>query len=433
MRADAVLGVLDDKMLKKRITAAFPLNRNLYRYGQVSAYFSRAEAFVDQLAEQAPQLPAEKSLALVDYALSRLDRALETLDDSGGFRFHCEDTLQTLHIQTVKRLDWSSDKLAAYLYHKAFGSENSYPAIPSAYAEALGDSGMAAYEVLLQQAWDALPALPAKADWMEQYRYIRLRDPLLKRAAAAGDLPAMLALYEKTASKERDCLDAAKLCLEHEAWDRLEEWLTRAKGAVAGTFPPQHIERQRLEVRLLLHRGEVESASELQWSIYQHTQQLDDYRQLVEMASEHGLTTDYRQRARDWLKERLEPAAKPRLGWVSRAEDSLLAIYLYEGCLVDAQLLCTERQVSPSLLLQLARALPESDERLSLYLRLVRHEVRQTNNNSYRQGIALLQELRDTLETTAQREAFSQSLIRLRTEFKQKRNFIKWLNEVFTK
>jgi uncharacterized Zn finger protein len=32
-------------------------------------------------AEQPPQLPAEKSLALMDYALSRMDRALETLDD----------------------------------------------------------------------------------------------------------------------------------------------------------------------------------------------------------------------------------------------------------------------------------------------------------------------------------------------------------------
>lgn len=161
--ADAVLGVLgvlDRKALKKRITAAFPVNRDLYRYGQVSAYFARAEAVVEQLAEQAPQLPAEQCLKLVDYALSRLGRALETIDDSGGFRFHCDPTLQTLHVQTVTRLDWSPERLAAYLFEKAFGDEDLYPKIPGAYAQALGEAGMAAYQARLQQAWDALPAPP---------------------------------------------------------------------------------------------------------------------------------------------------------------------------------------------------------------------------------------------------------------------------------
>lgn len=432
LRADAVLGVLDHKALKKHITAAFPVNRDLFRYGQVRSYFAKAESVVEQLAEQAPQLPAENCLTLVDYALSRMDRALDTIDDSGGFRFHCEQVLHALHVQTVKRLDWSPDTQAAYLYDKAFGSEDTYPVIPDAYAEALGDSGMAAYHACLQRAWDGLPELPEKAEWSEQYRYIRLRDPLFRRAEAAGDLSAMLALYEKTASKERDCLDAAELCIEHEAWDRLEPWLTRARKAASGKFPHQQIERQRLEVRLHLHRGEADAAAALQWEIYRHTQQLEDYRQLVALASEHGLAVDYRQRARDWLMEGLDQSLESPFGWAPRAVNSLLELYLFEGCLTEARALCAERQVSHRLLHQLARALEDLDESLPLYLRLVRHEVRQTNNHSYRHGIALLQELHDTLETSAQRQAFEQSLMQLRTEFKQKRNFIKWLNEAFS-
>lgn len=431
LRADAVLGVLDHKALKKRITAAFPINRDLYRYGQVSAYFARAEAVVEQLAEQAPQLPAEKCLTLVDYALSRMDRALETIDDSGGFRFHCEATLQTLHVQTVTRLDWSPDKLAAYLYDKAFGSEDMYPLIPDAYAEALGEAGMAAYHACLQRAWDALPELPAKAGWSEQYRYLRLRRPLFKRAEAAGDLPAMLALYEKTASKERDCLDAAELCIAHEAWDEVEPWLARAKRAMSDQHPHQQIERQRLEIRLLLHRGEADAAAALQWDIYRHTQQLEDYRRLVALAAEHGLAIDYRQRARDWLVARLDKGPPSPFAFAPRAENSLLEIDLFEGRLAEAQALCAERAVAPGLLHQLAQALKDPDESLPLYLRLVRHLVRQTNNQGYRDGIALLQELQGTLVTSAQREAFEQALTQLRTEFKQKRNFIKWLNEAF--
>ncbi|WP_133635336.1 SWIM zinc finger family protein [Halomonas ventosae] len=432
LRADAVLGVLDHKALKKRITAAFPLNRDLYRYGQVSAYFARAEAVVEQLAEQAPQFPAEQCLTLVDYALSRLGRALETIDDSGGFRFHCEATLQTLHVQTATRLDWSPEKLANYLYDKAFGgSEDSYPSIPDAYAQALGEAGMAAYHARLQQAWDALPALPAEAGWSQQYRYIRLRRPLFERAEAAGDLSAMLALYQKTASKEPDCLDAAELCIEHGNWDELETWLARAKRAASHQFPHQQVERQRLEVRLHLQRGEVDAAAALQWDIYQQTRQLADYRQLAALADEHDLAIDYRQRAHDWLVEGLDQTPQLPFGWGPRMVDSLLELYLFEGRLAEAQALCAERAVGPGLLHQLAKALKDPDESLPMYLRLVRHSVCQTNNRAYREGIALLQELKGSLVTPVQQAAFEQALTQLRTEFKQKLNFIKWLNEAF--
>jgi len=68
MRADSELGILDAKALKKRITAAIPYNRNLYRYNQVRSYFSQVETVMDHLCEMAEELPAEDTLKLVDYA-----------------------------------------------------------------------------------------------------------------------------------------------------------------------------------------------------------------------------------------------------------------------------------------------------------------------------------------------------------------------------
>jgi len=432
MRADAVLGVLDHKTLKKRITAAFPTNRNLFRLGQVHAYFAKAEPVVDQLVEQAPQLPADKALVLVDYALSRLDRGLETIDDSGGFRLHCEMDLQTLHIGTVQRLDWPAEKLAAHLYELAFGERyERYPPIPDAYAEVLGEAGLEAYHACLKRAWDVLPALSGNADWSEKFRYLRLRDPMLKRAEDAGDLATMLALYQKTANDERDCLDAAKACITHGDWDQVEWWLARAAKVESKDRPRCTDERQRLEIRLRLHRGEAEAAAQLQWEIYQHRFRIEDYRYLVELAEAHGIAVDYRQRACDWLTERLDQASGPRFAWALTPENSLLEIYLFEERLNEAQALCAEYKVAPSLLHQLAKALDDPDQSLPLYMRLVRSEVQRTDNQAYRQGIVLLQELRDTLETSAQYEAFANEVAQLRTKFKQKRNFIKWLNEAF--
>ncbi|WP_338578738.1 hypothetical protein [Halomonas salifodinae] len=230
----------------------------------MSAYFAKAEAVVDQLAEQAPQVSAEQCLPLVDYALSRLGRALETIDDSGGFRYHCEGTLQRLHVQAVARLDWPAETLAAYLYDKAFGDHyDFYPEIPGAYAEALGSEGREAYHACLQQAWDALPSLSPGADWSEQYRYLRLRGPLLERAEACGDFPAILALHQKSAIKAQDYLEIAELCMAHDAWEQVETWLAQAAKVEDKRYPHCRLERERLRVRLLLHRGEGEVAVEL--------------------------------------------------------------------------------------------------------------------------------------------------------------------------
>ncbi|WP_172118173.1 SWIM zinc finger family protein [Halomonas hibernica] len=433
LKADAALGVLDHKALKKRITAAFPINRGLFRYSQVSHYFSKAEAVIEQLAEQVPQLPSVKSLALVDYALARMDKALETIDDSGGFRFHCEHLLHTLHIKTVKRLDWPADKLADYLYEKSFGGEEDrYPPIPDAYLDVLNQASQNAYHERLQQALDELPNQTATMEWDDRYRLTRLREPLLKRAQAAGDLPAILALYQKTISDEKDCLEAAELCIAYEAWDQVAAWLTYAAECEAKNNHRWQLERNRLEIRLKLHRGEADAAAEQQWGIYQHTQQLEDYRQLVTLIEAHQLATDYRQQACDWLLKCItQPSEKMPFYQVQRAKDSLLEIYLHEGRLDDAQALCAEHKVSAHLLYQLAKALPSPDAQIPLYLRLVRLYVEQTNKQGYRQGIALLKELKKSLQTPAQYSAFAHMLTQLHSEFKAKRNFIKWLNEAF--
>lgn len=184
-------------------------------------------------------------------------------------------------------------------------------------------------------------------------------------------------------------------------------------------------------IRLLLHRGETEVAAERQWQIYQQTQQLDDYRHLLALAEEHGLATDYRQQVHDWLTERLDQVPQNPWAFAPQAINSLLEIYLFEHRLDDALTLCADRPVNGGLLLKLAQALGDPDKSLPLYLRLVRSEVRNTDNKSYRRAIAQLEELHGTLDTVAQQQAFATALIELRVEFRQKRNFIKWLNEAF--
>lgn len=433
LRADAVLGKLDHKALKKRITAAFPINRDLFRYAQVRAYFDKAEHVIDTLAEQIPQLPSDKALTLVEYALTRMSRALETIDDSGGFRFACEYTLQTLHVQTLKRLDWGAEALAAYLFDKANGTQQeSYPPIPEAYTEVLQDAGIEAYHVLLQRAWDAMPPLPEDAKWQQVSPYLNIQTPLMKRAKERGDINAILALYDKTAVRDIDCLRAAEECVAFGAWEQLPDWLARTERLEAKNAGIFHkIERWRLHIQLDIHHQNFTAAAERQWHIFQQTRSLNDYIALIKLADDGHLESDYRLLAKSWLNEKLTQS-QGNAFYVMRPVDSLLAIYLHEGEIDQAQALCNAHTVSTELLHTLAQSLPTPEEALPLYRRLAGFHVNQTNNDGYRHAIALLKEFEATLTTNAQHRDFAQLLQELRATFKQKRNFIKWLNEAYS-
>lgn len=435
LRADSALGTLDHKALKKRITAALPLKRELYRYSQVKAYFANAEPTIETLTEQLPSLSPEKSLTLIDYALSRLSRVLESIDDSGGFRFPIEQQLQELHVQTLKQLAWPVDKQAKYLYDIiSSGQEDTYAAIPSAYNDVLGEDGLAAYNALLQAELDKLPPLPANATWDTEYRYIRLTMPLMDHAKERRDIDAMLALYAKTASKPLDCLRAAQACVELGAWEHLPEWIERLRRLPKPQHQRFQIERQRLEIQLNLHQSKIEAAAKQLWALYQHTFCLDDYKWLCDIADAYQLEEDYRQQVTRWLKEQL---ITPKANGAStkayahvRYANCLLEIYLNEDDLPQALMLCETYQVDPSLLYQVARKAPPQAS-LPLYRRLAESHIQVTQNSHYQQAVKLLKELKGRLTTDAQHEAFTQLLNDLAHDFKAKRNFIKYLKEAF--
>ena len=131
-------------------------------------------------------------------------------------------------------------------------------------------------------------------------------------------------------------------------------------------------------------------------------------------------------------QEQIDKSPEAPWGYAPKVVNSLLEIYLYENRLAEALAFSSDRPVAAGLLLRLAQQLGDPDQSLPLYVRLARSEVRNTDNKSYRRAIAQLRELHGTLETLEQRREFAEALEELRTEFRQKRNFIKWLNEAFS-
>ena len=428
MRADRDLGILDIKALKKRITAAIPYNRNLYRYKQVRNYFVQVETMMDQLSEMAEQLPAEDALKLVDYALQRICRALETIDDSGGFRFGAIEILHMAHIKACNRLNWSKKKIANYLLDLVFGEQQDfYPAIPASYAEALGDGGMSLFNSSLQAKWDALPPLKQGADYDEKWPYLQLQYMLEQQAILSNDSHAIIRLKQKTATDLYNYQDLAEHLLEIGDYAGVETWLEKCRQAGERDY---HQRTEHIQINLSRARELWSEALEQQWTLYQNSQKLDDYLAILELSEKAGDKQDWREKVIQFLKKQSQ--SKTRAHWSTSITDNLLKIYLQHKAFEEALALVTKEQANPTLLLRLAWNISDQPEKaFPLFQRVIESRISLANNNAYHDAIKLLQEMAEKMQSRLQKQKMKELLEQLRKKFRAKRNFIKWLNDAF--
>lgn len=434
LRADLALNKIDDKAIKKRITAALPYNRNYYRYAQVRSYFAQAEPTIELLVEQAPSLEANKALALVDYSLQRLEKALATIDDSGGFRLDVEETLQTLHIATLERMGWDSEQLVSYLESlEASDCSESYPAIPDAYYDLLGEEGLCLYVQHKQVIWDALPPLPPQADWDKKYPYLRLSHLLIAHAQATDDTVAEIALLEKMATEVRDCVELCERLMTLDLWPQVEMWLSKAKqwkkkSSPRPTMYDRNVDIERIELKLFLHKGDLAAALQKQWEIYQVQSSIDNYKQLLDLAAQCSEREKWYNKVFATLHATIEKPDKKY--FLDYKLDHLIELYLHEKKNDDALMLINKYKVSENALHAVIKAFYKHPViSMPLYQRLADMHIRRANNDAYKQGIIILLECKNSLQNQAHNNAFALMEEELRTRHKAKRNFIKYLNE----
>ncbi len=435
LKAEIAAGKLDHKAFKKRFTKAIPYNRHLYRYAQVRDYFARIELVVDKLAEFRSDFKAVDVMGLVDYALQRIEKALETVDDSGGFRYASVEMLNELHIDILNEIDWPAEKRAAYLLEIYNASDNDfYPDIPGSYVEALGEEGLKFFNAELQIQWDALPPVADKKtseyDWETGSLYRHLQGPLLVAATLRGDIDCLIQLKEKTAVNSRDCIEISTLCLGHDRLAEAIDWWQKAiswqksergyRGDRNETFSEQ-------EVAILSYQKKYTEALQIRWAEYQQIPNLHSYGKLVEMAALAKDASNWYDRAVDYLNAKFEQKPNPYLV-------SLIAeLHLKEQHPEQALALAKHHQLHSQTLLEIIRANKEKViDIIPIYLRVAESEVDLTKNSAYRSAIKLLKEVEKlTINDEQLHKIWFQGLEQLHVKFKVKRNFKGWLEEAF--
>jgi len=427
---------IDFKALRKQITAAIPSGRHLYRYPQVRAYFVRVEELTDYLSDAAAAANADGMIDLVLYALQRIGKALETVDDSGGFRLSSVEQLNALHQQLLTRSQRVPAERAHQLVQLLLSDQGELlDAIPFAYSDALGTEGEAVFWQQLQAAWDAIPTPRSRSDLCGHAP--RLAFLLRQRAEVAGDYAAELSIRAKCATDAYDFLRLAQFCFERERYGDAESWLEKI--AVDSARDTASLCEPVLILRLKIYcvTGRLDESIGCAWQLFETAPTFENYQQLkqvlVEAKAQDGplwIEKAIEHLDSQWQRE-LNILRKRRPSYTVAAPSALILILMDSGNLDRAWELA-DQGAPDTVLIALADASwgHRSEDAAKAYCRVIERSIDRTDNAAYVRAIEYLDRLGGHMRAHAI-SGFERYLTEIAVKYKAKRNFSKLLRERF--
>ncbi|OED43092.1 hypothetical protein ACH42_11000 [Endozoicomonas sp. (ex Bugula neritina AB1)] len=425
IRAENGLGGMDKATVRKQITAAIPHNQFCYSYSEVRAYFANVEHSLELLAESIDHLPPADQIELLEYALERIVNTQESVDDSGGFRYESINLIHQLYLDAFEALDWSDGAKADHLIELMINDDyNLYGEIPEGYIKVVSPHCIELFYGKVQSRWDQLPPLETE-EWSVIREYKALQRVLEGEARAHNDTATLVWLNQKIARHFRDFLQLAEWSIELEQFDEAKSFIEKAANQKYADDADIH----RVKQKLLLKTGKVSDALEAQWQQFQAIPSFANYQSLITIAGQAQSKKDWKATSVDWLKQQLPN--KTVFG-KQHLSGTLMSIYLADSDTDEAWQLSRNYEFDVSYLKKLATILAQDVQKAStLYVQMAEHYVHQTNNDSYRQAITLLQEMAALSRSSEHQSNIAKALDRMRETFRLKRNFIQWLNEAF--
>jgi uncharacterized Zn finger protein len=284
-----------------------------------------------------------------------------------------------------------------------------------------------------QAIWNALPPLPPNADWDKKYPYWHLSHLLLEHSHATNNVTTEIAILEKMATDTSDCINICERLITLDLWPQVDIWLSKAKqwqkkSSHQDSLFGKGVDLEAVELKLFLYKGDIAAALKKQWEIYQASSDIHNYEKLLDLAEQCGERKEWHDKVFTALHAAIEkPDEKYFLGYKL---DQLINLYLHENKLDEALALVKKRQVSENTLQAVIKAFYKQPIiTMPLYQRLIEMNIRQANNDAYKQGIIFLLECQNSLQNKAHKNAFALIEEELRKRHKAKRNFIKYLNE----
>jgi uncharacterized Zn finger protein len=412
----------DDGTLRTRLCKAIDAatrTRDYVEYSEVPGWASNVNASLDAIDDLASGTRADLALELAEHAIDRIERAIDSIDDSDG---HCGALLhraRDIHLAAAESAQLDSVQLARNLFAREVdGNYDTFQDAVQLYADVLGEPGLAEYDRLAAKAWEKLPKRSGAVrgeDGEFPAGYHRLKAILDFFAERAGDVDARIALRAHDLSSAWCYLELAEFC---QSQGRVDEALRRAEEGLWVFEDGQPDERLvSFTVKLLSKAGRKADAEALLWRAFEKAPSLELYKQLRKLGGKTAL-----ERIIGILGTR--SAGNVRAGWYTPG-DLLVSILVEERMFGAAWTAVREHKISLGVKVAVADASKATypREALEVYAEHVNQFVSTGGNHAYAEAAKLIARMA-ALQSAAEQEAY---VAALKVRHGQKRNFMKLL------
>jgi len=418
----------DVASLRTLIEQAFAY-RDFVPYREVWGYVRGVEEATDALEALLEQGRGGDVVELAEHALKLAERALDHIDDSGGQMGDAIARIEELHLDACSKARPDPEALAERLF--AWELDGPWDVFDQAvvrYAEVLGDTGLARYRELGEEAWAEVPKLaPGEGRSGRHGTRFRITRIMQALAQSSGNLAEEIAVAERDLSIGYRFLQIAELCREHGEDDMALEWAERGMAAFAEDPDPR---LRAFLVEEYRRRGRGAEALEHSVQAFSARPTLESYRELATDAKALG----------DWEERRLwalsllgrpepdPPGAMRHPSLHGRGCSELVRVLLWEDDADAAWQAAKEGGCSRDLWLKLAdlRRAEHPEDALGVYRRHVEDVIAGKDKRAYAEAVRLIDEtMRPLYAESGQLEDFDSYVEEVRTAHKAKRNLMK--------
>lgn len=403
-------------------------------YNSMSEYAHGIEDVIDDIENLLKDGYGAEVIELAEYALERVEDAMESVDDSDGHMGYILERLQEIHHTACKKVNPDVEALAERLFKWELNTDwDTFSNAVETYREVLGEKGLAVYRKLAQTHWQRVPVLGPGRDEKERYgQRFRITHIMEALARQSGDVEALVIIKKRDLSLAYAYVQIAEIYKQARKDDLALEWAEAGMKA----FP----ERTDSRLREFLaeeyhHRKRHDEAMALMWKGFVESPCLAQYQTLKTHADRINQWTIWREKAlaiiREMIAKAKKEAVKDRLGWIGRTDHSeLVKVFLWEKDVEAAWREAKEGGCSNELWLELTKKREKNypQDALEIYQSQVEPTLEQKNNQAYEQAIGFLRKVFELMTRIGRGDDFKPYIDSFRLKHKSKRNFIKFLD-----
>lgn len=431
LRAELATKRLEAKDVRKQITRALPFRPSgIWRFNEVADYFSRSEQRIRALCSAIHRLPAEQAFKLLLYAYERLEKTLETIDDSGGYRYSLLEILEKEIKRCFKSAELDSQQRINFCAALFTNEKYTYELVrhQAKLNDLLNEQEQQGLVKVLSDYWNALPP-PDKDDFFKDTPFIRIEEFLITNAQLKQDAAEEIELLTKGAVTVARCLELIDRCLELNDIVEANKWLAYAS-QLEGLRVTDISAIEHAQVKIWLAEGDYDSASKAQWAVFLEDESLSSIRELVSNTVDTKTRNHWLEKCIAYLQGRLsEQAPTPRD--LERCE-TLVALFLQENRQQDATDLAIRFKLKAGTLMAIVKNGPSlGTNELKLAERACNYLIAFGSHETNTRAIAFLSLLKKRF--AKQQNAFKILINKIyqRPENKRKINFTKELKLEF--